>query len=68
MGCRSLTKTCSKPAGIPPSTYGSRIFKDHASRTATPIIVERAKKAGAIAIGKTNTPEFGAGAQTFNEK
>ena len=48
------------------TTYGSRIFQDHVpDRDA--IIVERAKKAGAIAIGKTNTPEFGAGAQTFNE-
>ena len=48
------------------TTFGSRIYKDHVpDRDA--IIVERAKKAGAIAIGKTNTPEFGAGAQTFNE-
>ncbi|PZC50523.1 MAG: amidase [Chloroflexi bacterium] len=30
------------------------------------LIVERFKKAGAIVIGKTNTPEFGAGSQTFN--
>jgi amidase len=30
------------------------------------IIVERIRNAGAIAIGKTNTPEFGAGSQTFN--
>ena len=28
--------------------------------------MERFKKAGAIVIGKTNTPEFGAGSQTFN--
>jgi amidase len=48
------------------TTFGSRIFKDHIpDRDA--IIVERVQKAGAIAIGKTNTPEFGAGAQTFNE-
>ena len=31
------------------------------------IIVERLRAAGAIAIGKTNTPEFGAGSQTYNE-
>ena len=31
------------------------------------IVVERLKKAGAILLGKTNTPEFGAGSQTFNE-
>ena len=48
------------------TTFGSRIYKDYVpDRDA--IIVERAKRAGAIAIGKTNTPEFGAGAQTFNE-
>ena len=48
------------------TTFGSRIFKDHIpDRDA--IIVERAKRAGAITIGKTNTPEFGAGSQTFNE-
>jgi amidase len=30
------------------------------------LIVEREKQAGAIVIGKTNLPEFGAGSQTFN--
>jgi amidase len=30
------------------------------------LIVERLRDAGAITIGKTNTPEFGAGSQTFN--
>ena len=30
------------------------------------LYVERLKAAGAIVIGKTNTPEFGAGSQTFN--
>jgi amidase len=29
--------------------------------------VERLRDAGAISLGKTNTPEFGAGSQTFNE-
>ncbi len=48
------------------TTFGSRIFKDHVPDRDS-IIVERAKKAGAITIGKANTPEFGAGAQTFNE-
>jgi amidase len=48
------------------TTFGSRIFENHVpDRDA--IIVERAKHAGAIMIGKTNTPEFGAGSQTFNE-
>ena len=30
------------------------------------LFVERLRAAGAIIIGKTNTPEFGAGSQTFN--
>ena len=30
------------------------------------LIVERIQRAGAITIGKTNVPEFGAGSQTFN--
>jgi len=31
------------------------------------LIVQRLKAAGAIVIGKTNTPEFGAGANTYNQ-
>jgi amidase len=47
------------------TTFGSPIYKDNIpDRDA--IIVERIKKAGAIIIGKTNTPEFGAGSNTFN--
>src|SRR5207248_10034164 len=30
------------------------------------LIVARLKAAGAIVVGKTNTPEFGAGGNTFN--
>jgi amidase len=47
------------------TTFGSPIFKDFVPDTDA-IIVERLKKAGAITVGKTNTPEFGAGSQTFN--
>jgi amidase len=47
------------------TTFGSPIFKDNVPNQDA-IIVERIKKAGAIIIGKTNTPEFGAGSQTFN--
>ncbi len=47
------------------TTYGSPLFSDHIpDRDA--LIVERMKNAGAIVIGKTNTPEFGMGSQTFN--
>ena len=47
------------------TTFGSPIFKDNIPDQDA-IIVERTKKAGAIIIGKTNTPEFGAGSHTFN--
>jgi amidase len=47
------------------TTFGSRIYKDFVPE-ADAIIVERLRQAGAIMIGKTNTPEFGAGSQTFN--
>jgi amidase len=48
------------------TTWGSRIYKDFIPDQ-DGLIVERLKNAGAICIGKTNTPEFGAGSQTFNE-
>jgi len=47
------------------TTYGSPLFRDHVPAEDA-ILVERVKRAGAITIGKTNTPEFGAGSQTFN--
>ena len=47
------------------TTFGSRIFKDNVPKHDA-ILVERIKQAGAILVGKTNTPEFGAGSQTFN--
>jgi len=48
------------------TTYGSRIYADFVPDQDM-LIVERMRQAGAITIGKTNTPEFGAGSQTFNE-
>jgi amidase len=48
------------------TTLGSPIFKDDVPDH-DGLIVERLKNAGAITIGKTNTPEFGAGSQTYNE-
>src|SRR5580698_10461614 len=48
------------------TTFGSRIYRDFVP-DADAILVERLREAGAIMIGKTNTPEFGAGSQTFNE-
>ena len=48
------------------TTYGSLVHK-HYVPTRSALLVERQQAAGAISIGKTNTPEFGAGSQTFNE-
>ena len=47
------------------TTFGSPIYRDHVPDV-DHVIVERLRDAGAILIGKTNTPEFAIGAQTFN--
>ncbi len=47
------------------TTYGSLLFKDQIP-TKDHLIVSAVKKAGAIVLGKTNTPEWGAGANTRN--
>ena len=47
------------------TTFGSLAFEHHVPDE-TALIVERERRAGAITLGKTNTPEFGAGSQTFN--
>jgi amidase len=47
------------------TTFGSLVFRDFIPDTDA-LIVERLRHAGAIMVGKTNTPEFGAGSQTFN--
>ncbi|HEX9181707.1 MAG TPA: amidase [Burkholderiales bacterium] len=47
------------------TTRGSLVYKDHVPAHDA-LLVERLKAAGAITLGKTNTPEFGAGSNTFN--
>jgi amidase len=47
------------------TTYGSTLMKDYVP-TEDALLVKRLKDAGAIVIGKTNTPEFAAGANTYN--
>ena len=47
------------------TTWGSKIYADHVPDEDA-LIVQRLKAAGAIVVGKTNTPEFGAGGNTFN--
>jgi amidase len=48
------------------TTFGSPLYKDYIP-TEDDLVVERLRRAGAITVGKTNTPEFGAGSQTFNK-
>lgn len=47
------------------TTFGSPLFKDNVP-TEDKRLIAAIRKAGAIVIGKTNTPEFGAGANTRN--
>jgi amidase len=47
------------------TTFGSRLFANHIP-TQDALEVARLKQAGAIVIGKTNTPEFAAGPNTLN--
>ena len=47
------------------TTYGSVIFRDHVP-AADERVIGALRQAGAIVLGKTNTPEFGAGANTRN--
>ena len=47
------------------TTYGSVLFADHVPDRDT-LVVQRMSQAGAISLGKTNTPEFGAGSHTVN--
>ena len=61
VGIKDLQPT----AGIR-TTFGSPIFENFVPNEDS-LTVQRYKEAGAIVIGKTNTPEFGAGSQTFNE-
>jgi len=57
---KDLTAT----AGIR-TTSGSKIFEHHVP-DADAVVVERARRAGAIILGKTNTPEFGCKGVTDN--
>jgi len=55
-----------QPAVGFPFTRGSPIYKDDMP-AADSVLVERLRTAGAIPIGKTNTPEFGMGSHTYNK-
>lgn len=58
-------KDLEETAGIR-TTFGSRLYRDYVPERST-LQVSRLQAAGAITVGKTNTPEFGAGSQTYNE-
>ena len=47
------------------TTRGSMFYRDNIPTSDSPIVT-RMRAAGAITCGKTNTPELGAGSQTFN--
>ena len=47
------------------TTYGSPVYRDHVPAE-DHLVVERLAAAGVVTLGKTNTPEFAAGSQTFN--
>lgn len=63
-GLPIAVKDLADTAGIR-TTYGSPLFADHVPDADAPHVA-RLRAAGAVIIGKTNTPEFGAGSQTFN--
>ncbi|GAA3208031.1 amidase [Nonomuraea helvata] len=48
------------------TTYGSPLFAGNVPAQ-DDVIVRRLRAAGAITVGKTNTPEFGTGSHTVNE-
>jgi amidase len=48
------------------TTFGSPMYADHVPEEDA-LVVQRLRAAGAIILGKTNTPEFAAGGNTWNE-
>ena len=48
------------------TTYGSPIYADNVAKEDA-LVVRRLRAAGAVILGKTNCPEFAAGANTFND-
>ncbi|MCA3268398.1 MAG: amidase [Azospirillum sp.] len=58
-------KDLADTAGIR-TTYGSTLYRDHVP-DADDAVVARLKRAGAVIVGKTMTPEFGFGAVCVND-
>ncbi|WP_433232944.1 amidase [Actinomadura nitritigenes] len=64
-GFPHAVKDLADAAGLPTS-YGLIPKNFQTPATSDSLFVERIRAAGAIFIGKTNTPEFGLGSQTYN--
>ena len=64
-GLPIAVKDLSAVAGVR-TTYGSRIYADNVP-TASDSLITRLEANGAIVVAKSNTPEFGAGANTLND-
>ena len=62
--CRCRSRTSRRPRASAPR--GARRSSSTTFPPRTRSSVARLKAAGAIVVGKTNTPEFGAGGNTFN--
>jgi amidase len=63
-GLPMAIKDLADTAGIV-TTYGHPSFATHIPKTDAPMVA-RLRAAGALIIGKTNTPEFGLGSHSFN--
>ncbi len=64
-GLPVLIKDMTDVAGVR-TTYGSPLFADHVPKRSD-VLVETLERRGAIVLGKTNTPEWAAGGNTFND-
>jgi len=64
-GLPIAVKDLNEVAGVR-TTYGSPIYQDFIPQHSD-YMVQNLEAQGAVVIGKSNTPEFGAGASTFNE-
>ncbi|HWM38768.1 MAG TPA: amidase, partial [Streptomyces sp.] len=64
-GFPHAVKDLSEARGLP-WTEGSPLYRDRVAGQDA-LFVKRLKDAGAVVIGKTNTPEFGLGSQTYNQ-
>ena len=58
-------KDLTNVAGVP-TTFGTVSLRDFVPEESDPL-VDMLERRGAVVVGKTNTPEFGAGANTFND-